>query len=230
MKQLSNMKSLWIAIGCVAGIMVFAAWSLLSSSYGNAYSRAKEFASEAHQTQVLSVMGVGTPTEVNTWYFHFYDPTSASKAKLVTVRDGKIDQIRPTEGRRYDEGMSFDPTKTNVGFEDALRTAAEYAEKNQVDYNQTRVYQSRANPGVGPSWRVELLKDGVSKGYVITSASDGSLVSYQTSAPAAVRRDREGSGNGQTGAEEFATDVEKTFKEIGGDLEEFFTGERTVDR
>jgi hypothetical protein len=230
MEKPSNMKSLWVAVGSAVVLMIFAAWNLFSTSYGEAYSKAKEFAGESHQSQVLSVMGVGTPTEINTWYFHFYDPTSASKAKLVTVRDGKIDQVRPTEGRRYDENMSFDPTKTSASFEDALRTAAEYAAKNQVDYNQTRVYQSRADAGVGPAWRVEMLKDGKSKGYVVTSPSDGSLVSYQASAPVAVKRDREGAGSGQSGAEEFGHDVEKTFKEIGGDLEEFFTGERTVDR
>lgn len=224
------MKPLWIAVGCGVVMMVFAAWSLFSTSYGDAYSKAKEFAADQHRSQVLSVMGVGTPTEINTWYFHFYDPNSASKAKLVTVRDGKIDQVRPTEGRRYDESMSFDPAKTSVSFEDALRTAAVYAEKNQLDYNQTRVYQSRASAGVGPSWRVEMLKDGISKGYVITNPSDGSFTSYQASTPSAVKRDREGSGSGQSGAEEFANDVERTFKEIGGDLEEFFTGERTVDR
>ncbi|CAF0703851.1 hypothetical protein MPNT_60119 [Candidatus Methylacidithermus pantelleriae] len=34
----------------------------------------------------------------------------------------------------------------------------------------------------------------------------------------------------RSGFQEFGEEVERTFKGIGGDLEEFFTGKRTIDR
>jgi hypothetical protein len=67
-------------------------------------------------------------------------------------------------------------------------------------------------------WKVDLKKGEVSKGSIYLTAAEGTFARYEN--PTAKK---EGSGG-------FFQDVEKTFKGVGGDMEEFFTGDRTVDR
>ena len=75
-------------------------------------------------------------------------------------------------------------------------------------------------------WRVELLNSGKSKGYVYVNALDDTVAYY--AGPSSGKSSS--SGSSDNSAEGFAHDVKHTFLGIGGDLEEFFTGERTVDK
>jgi hypothetical protein len=197
-----------------------AGWSLISSADQSAFNQAKAFVDEKYQNQIFSIYGKGTPKEIQSWYFHFSDPESPSKAKLITIKNGKVDQVRPAEGK-YQSEMSFDPTKCKVTVETALKTAAEYAEKNQVTYDATAVHLRRPEQGKAPSWRVQLVRDGKSQGYVYTKPEDGSFAEYKVKAA---------DSGGSEDSKNFGKEVEDTFLGIGGDLEEFFTGERTVDK
>jgi hypothetical protein len=78
-------------------------------------------------------------------------------------------------------------------------------------------------------WRVQLLNGSASKGFVFVNASDGTFATY---APPGSIPSKGGTGTGGVAgdAHRAANDVKNTFLGIGGDLQEFFTGERTVDQ
>jgi hypothetical protein len=191
----------------------------LTTPEGDAYNKAKSVIDQSYQTHVLSIYGKGAPDDVQTWYFTFYDPNSSNKAKTVVIQNNKIDRVHPSESRTiYDDAMSFDPSKNKVNSSRALETAKEYAQKNQISYDSVNILYRRSESGKAPAWRVELLNQGSSRGYVYSDSENGTFAKYDPP------RTTENTDSG------FARDVERTFRGIGADLEEFFTGERTVDR
>ena len=199
---------------------LFVAWSFKTSPERAAYDTAKTVIDKKYQTRVLSMYGRGSPKEVDTWYVNFFDPNSGCKSKVVVLTGGKINRVYASESRKQcDDNMSFDPTLNKASLEKAFESAKNYADKNQIVYDATRVSLYRPEVGKAPAWGVELRKAGVSRGVVHTKMEDGSFANYE--APRVSQK---------SGAEAFAKDVENTFKGIGADLEEFFTGERTVDR
>jgi len=205
-----------------AGLLMY--FSLLNAfgltpPEGEAYNQAKSVIDQNYREHVMSIYGKGSTESVKTWYITFYDPTSASKAKTVVVINGKIDRVHPSESRTsYDDVMSFDPLRTRISSSKALETARQYAEKNQISHDGVNMLLKRSESGKAPHWRVELLNQGTSRGYVFVEPEKGEFAKYE--APKSV--DKKG--------EHFAKDVEQTFRGIGADLEEFFTGERTVDK
>lgn len=199
--------------------LLLVAWSFAKSPERAAYDKAKTLIDEKYRTHVLSIYGKGSMTEIQTWHFNFYDPSSPTRAKAVVMKDGKVDLLKPAEwGKPYDDSRSFDPVQNKVGVDAALKTAKEYAATNNVAYDGVTVLLRRPNADSPPSWSVGFLHEGRSRGYVLTKVEDGSFSSFQTRS------------TGSSGAEGFAKDVEDTFLGIGGDMEEFFTGKRTVDR
>lgn len=217
MKNMNKFVMSTVIGACV--LLGFIGWSF-SSPESSVYEKAKSVIDEPYRTHVLSMYGKGSTSDVETWYVSFYDPTAASKAKVVVVTKGKIERVYPSECKTScDDNKSFDPTLNKISVEKAFQAAKLYAEKNQISYDKTRVLLHRPEIGKAPVWRTELYSAGVSRGFVHLNSTDGTFSSYELP-----------STHPKSGAEDFANDVERTFKGIGGDLEEFFTGERTVDR
>lgn len=188
-------------------------------SEGTAFDKAKTVITPEYQKHVLSIYGKGSPDKIDTWYFNFYDPNSERKGKTVVIQNDRVDRVHPSEGRGYDDAWSFDPALSKIDSEQALKTAHEYANQNQISYNSVNLLLKRPEVGKAPIWRVELINQGTSQGFVYSNPQDGKFVKYET--PQEARRSEGGN---------FANDVERTFRGIGADLEEFFTGERTVDK
>jgi hypothetical protein len=77
-------------------------------------------------------------------------------------------------------------------------------------------------------WRVQLMDGPTNRGFVFVNTADGTFAMY---APPGSVPAGSGTGGGVIGdANRAANDVKDTFLGIGGDLQEFFTGERTVDQ
>jgi hypothetical protein len=194
-------------------------WSWGTTPDREAYDLAKGLSVEKYRTHVLSIYGKGNTKDVQTWHINFFDPDSPSKGKVVVVQDGAVTRSHAAEWKStYDDALSFDPTLSKVTAETAMKTAKAYADKNLIAYDTTRILLRRTEVGKAPFWRVELRQDGHSKGYVIAKSDDGTFASYE-------QPKKEGSG-----VQNLGKDIESTFKGIGADLEEFFTGERTVDK
>jgi len=205
------------------GILLFApraAWGQSSS----VTKQAQSLIDPKYQGEVLFVRGKGTPTTITHWTYFFYDPTAPNSFREVKITDGKVESFQPANfSRTAVSTLVFDPAATPVSVDAALATARDYAAKNQISYNETRVLLRRPASGQAPAWRVQLLQDGRSRGVVFTDSPGAAYVKYDAASTA-------GSDGGPHTAAEFGDDVKNTFLGIGGDLEEFFTGKRTVDQ
>ena len=122
----------------------------------------------------------------------------------------------------------------------ALTAAQNYATRHDIPYDSVRALLKETSLDRPFRWRIELMNDGRSKGYVFINALDSSVASYassgsstqvaesSTTTTTTSRSNSDDSDNDNSGG--FGNDVKRTFLGIGGDLQEFFTGERTVDK
>jgi hypothetical protein len=117
----------------------------------------------------------------------------------------------------------FDPDLVKVSYGQALAGVKAKAREKAMTFDSVHAYLYRRTAGEGPAWEFELLQGGASRG-VFQLAADGTFAGYQEARTASGPVAKKG------GAAGFFQDVERTFLGIGGDLEEFFTGDRTVDR
>ena len=216
---------LCLIITALAAVLIpGAAWAQNSSTVSDAFQTARQAVSPAVQTQVVSVYGIGTPSAIQKWYIIFYDPTVASHGRAVLVENNQITKTYAANGgTTYSAALTFDPSRI-TSEAPALSAAAGYATKHEITYDSVRVLLKQTSANKPFRWRVELLDVGQSKGYVYVNALDDTVAAY--SSPSS---DPKSSSDDKTAAG-FANDVKHTFLGIGGDLEEFFTGERTVDK
>ena len=111
----------------------------------------------------------------------------------------------------------------------ALAAAQNYAAQHALAYDHVRALLRSTTANQDFRWRVQLLDGSANKGFVFVNAMDGTFAMY---APPGSVPTREGTSTGGVAGDvkRAANDVKDTFLGIGGDLQEFFTGERTVDQ
>jgi hypothetical protein len=189
----------------------------------DAFQVARDAVKPELQTKVVSVYGTGTASTIDKWYIIFYDPTVPSHGRAVLVEGQKISKTYPANGGvTYSKDLTFDPSRiTSEG--PALSAAQSYAAKHKITYDSVHALLKQTAVNKPFRWRVELMREGRSRGFVYVNALDDSVASYTS--PSAAKKPASSSDSGG-----FANDVKNTFLGIGGDLEEFFTGERTVDK
>ncbi len=212
----------------VAGLALISgtAWALDSGSVNQAFQIARQALSPEVQTKVVSVYGIGTPTAIQKWYIIFYDPSVSSHGRAVLVQNNQITKTYAANGgTTYSADLTFDPSRiTSEG--PALSAAQGYAAKHNIAYDSVTVLLKQVSVNKPFRWRVGLVQDGKKEGFVMVSALDDSVAAFVP--PSADKSST--SGSSDSSAEGFGNDVKKTFLGIGGDLQEFFTGERTVDK
>lgn len=214
------MKQMLQTVLIVAGLALAVSCVDSRADFSGDLKTARGVVDEKHRNEVFYIRGEGVPEKISAWDFYFYDPGTSNKLRLVSVVDGKINRVTPsTLKKTVTPDRLFDPSGPIPPLSGALSSAARYAKDNAISYNRVRVVLRRPTPGEAPAWMVEMRQDGLPRGVVYTSAPGGSFVQYTP-----VKK----SGGG--GAQGFFKDVENTFLGIGGDLEEFFTGDRTVDQ
>ena len=219
-----NVKILFLALAaCGAVFFSAAARAQNSSGINQAFQVARQAVSPEVQTKVVSLYGIGTPDAIQKWYVIFYDPSVASHGRAVLVENNAITKTYEARGGTvYQDKLTFDPSRITSETL-ALDAAQAYAAKHHIAYDTVRALLKQTSLNKPFCWRIELVESGKSGGYVYVKALDDSVASY---APPA-------SGNTASSGEksaDFGDDVKNTFLGIGGNLEEFFTGERTIDR
>jgi len=202
------------------------AWAQNSGTINDAFQTARQAVKPEVQTRVVSLYGIGTPNAIQKWYIIFYDPTVATHGRAVLVENNQITKTYAANGgTTYSAALTFDPSRiTSEG--PALSAAQGYASKHDIAYDSVHALLKQTGVNKPFRWRVELFNSGKSKGYVYVNALDDS-VAYYTGLSSGKGSS---SGSSENSGEGFANDVKHTFLGIGGDLEEFFTGERTVDK
>lgn len=181
----------------------------------DAYHLAQTAMGSQSKDHLLSIYGKGSGDGIKVWFLTFYDETAKHGARVVVIEDGKIDRVHPADSDgHYDDALHFNPETFHVRVEKAIATAEAYAAKQEIKYTKTNVLLRRPEAGKAPRWEVTLMEHNTPRGIVYTNSLDGAFSQFQ------LPPKRKG----------FFQSVGDTFLGIGGDLEEFFTGERTVDR
>jgi len=220
MKPIIKNKSPFLAVLVGSGIVILLIGGLI---LGNVFAKTTSFDTASavidskYKHQVLWVKGSGTATTITQWTYYFYDPSAPSSVRTVRVVNDKIDSVQPGEFKsKPTESLTFDPDKAGVSSESALSRTRVYAEQNHIAYDTVKMQLRRNSAGEAPAWRVMMYQGSDYAGTLYLKETDGSVASYQPR--------KSSGGNG------FFNDVKDTFLGIGGDLENFFTGERTVDQ
>ncbi|MCE0522697.1 MAG: hypothetical protein LV480_07280 [Methylacidiphilales bacterium] len=215
----------WSLAALGAVLISGTAWAQSSGTVNNAFQVARQAVNPSVQNKVVSLYGIGTPSSIEKWYIIFYDPSVASHGRAVLVENNQITKTYPANGGvTYSSSLTFDPSRiTSEG--PALSAAEGYAAKHDIAYNSVRVLLRQTSVNKPFRWRVELLAGGKSEGFVFVNALDDTVAYY-----AGPSSEKKSSGSSDNSVEGFANDVKNTFLGIGGDLQEFFTGERTVDK
>ncbi len=211
------------AIFCVGPLSGLAS-AQSSGDVNQAFQIARTAVAPELRTEVVSLYGIGTPTAIQTWYVIFYDPTVPSHGRAVLVQNDKIVKTYPANGgATYSAALSFDPSRiTSEG--PALSAAQGYAAKHQIVYDSVTALLKQTSVDHPFRWRIGLVSGGKKIGYVLVSALDGTVATYVPASSSS------SSASVDDGLKDFGNDVKKTFLGIGGDLQQFFTGERTVDK
>lgn len=200
-----------------------------ASSASDAVRIAKDGVDPSLRDHVVSVYGVGTPAAIQTWWVIFYDPSVASHGRAVKVDNGAITKTYEAKsGVVYDDQLTFAPSQV-TGEAPALAAAQNYAAQHAIAYDHVRVLLRNTTTNQAFRWRVELMNGSTNKGFVFANTTDGSFAMY---APAGSQPTHTGASTGGVAGdvEHAANEVKSTFLGIGGDLQEFFTGDRTVDQ
>ena len=189
---------------------------------------AKDGVDPSLRDHIVSVYGTGTPAAIDTWWVIFYDPSVPSHGRAVKVVNNQITKTYEAKGGVvYSDTLTFAPTEV-TGEGAALTAAQTYAADHALAYDHVRVLLRVSSTEKNFRWRVQLLNGATSKGFVFVNTTDGSFAMY--SPPGAVAT-KSGTGTGvEADVHRAANDVKNTFLGIGGDLQEFFTGDRTVDQ
>jgi hypothetical protein len=223
MKTNSFLSSTIAALGAL--LISGTAWAQTSGTVNDAFQTARQAVKPELQSKVVSLYGIGLPSAIQKWYIIFYDPGVPSHGRAVLVESNQITKTYPANGGVvYSAALSFDPSRiTSEG--PALSAAQGYAAKHDIAYDSVRVLLKQTGANKPFRWRVELLDVGKSRGFVYVNALDDTVSAY-----APPDSDKKTLSSETSSAEGFGDQVKNTFLGIGGDLEEFFTGERTVDK
>lgn len=186
---------------------------------------AKDGVDASLRGRLVSLYGTGTPTAMQKWWVMYYDPSVSSNGRAVKVENNQITRTYAAQGGvTYDDALVFPPGQVTSELP-ALTAAQAYADQHHLIYDHARVLLRVTSQKQPLRWRIELLKGTDNQGFVFVNAADGTFAMY---APPEEESHHDG---GIAGDFERAGDtVKNTFLGIGGDLEEFFTGDRTVDQ
>ncbi|MCE0496799.1 MAG: hypothetical protein LV481_02465 [Methylacidiphilales bacterium] len=199
------------------------------SSANDAVNIARAGVDPSLRDHLVSVYGIGTPAAIQTWWVIFYDPSVLSHGRAVTVNNGQIARTYEAKGGVVYSNFLIFANSQVTGTGPALAAAQNYAAEHALAYDNVRALLRVTSINQAFRWRVQLLNGSTSKGFVFVNASDGTFAMY---APPSSISTKGGTGTGGVAgdARRAANDVKNTFLGIGGDLQEFFTGERTVDQ
>jgi hypothetical protein len=226
-------KFVGLAAALGAAMLLAGAARADTSSVNQAFAVARASVSPEMQTRVVSVYGIGTPDSIQKWYVIFYDPSVPSHGHAVLVENGQITKSYEAQGgTTYSSRLTFDPSRITAE-QPALNAAQNYASKHNLAYNNVRALLKQTSLEKPLRWRIELMNSGTSEGFVLVNTTDDSVAAYVPHDETTHHHASSGGGSdgGVAGQlEGFGNNVKDTFLGIGGDLQEFFTGERTVDR
>jgi len=161
------------------------------------------------------------------WDFQVLDTNYKTDRRIVQWSGGKISADRSGRLKAFDRGNLIPLGSTNLTLSvAAVRTKTHQLLTDAGRKAQTIEYAlSRKEGQEQPQWAVTCLKEDGSRLAVMSFNADKSQLLEVDLEPGNPKLKA-----AEKGAKSFGKDVERTFKGVGADLEEFFTGKRTVDK
>jgi hypothetical protein len=226
------MKTLPLFVFALVSLMALPVMAQAPVPVGSAHqalTAAQAAVDPSLQNQIVSVYGTGLPAGIKDWYVIFYDPSVASHGRVVLVENGQV--VRTYEangGVVYSDTLTFHADQVNDEGA-ALAATQNYAGQHGIAYDHVRALLRLTTKDPSFRWRIEMMDGPANKGFVFVNTTDGAFAMYKSAGTEPATSS--GTGGGVIGdAKKAGNDVKNTFLGIGGDLQEFFTGERTVDQ
>lgn len=215
-------------------------WSALGQD--TAYQALRTFGAERGPEVLKSVIEVkgraGAP-QPETWTIVLNDPRARGGVREVGISQGKIVSERTPVNAYSGVAIAMDFQKLNLDSQGAFTLAEEQARQAKVSFDSVDYTLRQSESANTPVWVLDLL-DPVHRfvGTVRIAADTGKVASQDFRAVS----ERDG---GEAGAREtdrhaeqgkphrhdnLAHRIDRGLHRIGGTLQEFFTGRRTVDR
>lgn len=161
------------------------------------------------------------------WDFQVLDTNYKTDRRIIQWSGGKISADRAGRLKAFDRASLIPLGSSNL----ALSVTAVRSKTQQLLADAGRKAHSieyalsRKEGQEQPRWTVTCLKDDGSRLAVMSFNADKSQLLEVDLEPGNAKLK-----SVEKEAKSFGNDVERTFKGIGADLEEFFTGKRTVDK
>ena len=190
--------------------------------------------SQALLNRVIEVKGRSGDPQPAAWVIILDDQLARGGVREIEVSEGHIVSER-TPVKAYSgsaTGLTMNLQKLNLDSEGAFAIAEEEARNAKIGFDAVDYNLRCDDAETAPTWVLQLLDSQQrSVGSITIAADSGSVVSKELtgSDSEGKRMDRE-DGGVKGGFHKFKHTMDRTFRRAGGDLQEFFTGKRTIDR
>lgn len=222
----------------VSLILIF---SFLKSGATTAQSVLQGLALAENPERELIGVEIIESLEEEAWVFQFKDPNYKENHRWIKAHDTKIltDKagfLPVFEGEPL-KPLAEEDLKTEIALlKKKAREIAKVAEASPAEYRYRLKYPEHRKTAF---WEIALLDhEGDSLGAMALDARTGKTVTAswqkaekkQKMAQKSVVQKKASPSQKKENKENFGHSVEKTFRGVGADLEQFFTGKRTVDK
>lgn len=182
---------------------------------------------------VIEVKGRNGSPQPTVWTVLINDPLARGGVREIEVSKGHIISER-TPVKTYSgqaDGNSLDFQKLNLDSEGVFFVIEGEARVAKVQFYTVDYLLRSGEAGSAPVWVVQLLDDQQHSVGSVTVAADTGLVITKTLGGKTSAKGSWAAGGGLKGRlVRFGDTMGRTFRKVGGDVEEFFTGDRTVDQ
>jgi len=188
--------------------------------------------SQGFLKSVIEVKGRNGVPQPTVWTILINDPLARGGVREIEVSNGHITSER-TPLKAYSgqgEGSALNFEKLNLDSEGAFAVAEAEARNLKIGFFGVDYVLRCDETGGAPLWIVQLLDDKQHSVGSVTVAADTGTVVSKTFASAPPSKGSWKAGGGLKGRlVRFKDSVGRTVKHTSGDVEEFLTGDRTLD-
>jgi hypothetical protein len=234
-RRRQSMKPILFLIVCFVGQFAFGRETAYQALRAVGAARG-----EALMNRVIEVQGRHGTSQPATWKIVIDDPAARGGVRELEVSNGKIVSER-TPVRAYSgasDAAVMDFKRLNLDSEGAFTVANQEASKSRMGFDNVDYVLRRDDQGTMPVWMIQLNDvDGRRVGSYQISADNGAII--RKGAGRAVEADLPPEGDIVVHDREeterphrrnIAHEMDKYLHRAGGQLQEWITGRRTIDR
>lgn len=204
-----------------------------------AYQALRTIGKERDQSllqRVVEVKGRNGTSQPEKWTVVLDDPLARGGVREIEVANGHIVSER-TPVKAYSgkaDGIAMNFQKLNLDSEGAFTVASDEARNAKVGFEAVDYVLRCDDANAAPTWVLQLLDEHQrSLGSITIAADNGTVLnkSFGSAANAGGRGTTSTTaGDGQSRKDNLGHRIDRSLHRAGASLEEFFTGERTLDR